>query len=130
MSMNDPLAGMMSKILNAETRAKSECIILGSTKIAKKVLDIMQIEGYIGKYTEIKDTKGNLLKINLSGGINGCGVIKPRFAVKKDNYEKFEKRFLPAKEFGVLIVSTNKGLLSHKEAKQKNLGGKLIAYCY
>jgi small subunit ribosomal protein S8 len=47
-----------------------------------------------------------------------------------DEYEKFEKRFLPAKGVGVLIVSTIKGIMTHEEAKGKTLGGRLIAYCY
>ena len=58
------------------------------------------------------------------------GAIKPRFAVKATEYEKFEKRYLPAKGFGILIVSTVKGLMTHYEAKQQGLGGRLIAYCY
>ena len=44
--------------------------------------------------------------------------------------ESFEKRFLPAKDFGVLIISTNKGLLTQKQAKEQNVGGALVAYCY
>ena len=59
-----------------------------------------------------------------------CGAIKPNFSVKKDGFEKFEKRYLPAKDFGVLIVSTSQGIMTHVEAKEKKLGGKLIAYVY
>jgi small subunit ribosomal protein S8 len=57
-------------------------------------------------------------------------VVKPRYSVKSDNYEKFEKRYLPAKEFGVLVVSTPKGMMSHNDARKNKLGGRLIAYCY
>ena len=46
------------------------------------------------------------------------------------NYEKYEKRFLPAKGFGILIVSTPKGLMTHEEARKKKLGGVLIVYVY
>ena len=66
----------------------------------------------------------------MAGSINKCGVIKPRFSVKKNEYEKFEKRYLPAHGFGIIIVSTPKGLMMHDEAIEKGLGGKLIAYCY
>ena len=50
--------------------------------------------------------------------------------MSKEEYEKFEKRYLPAKGFGIIIVSTPKGLMIHKEAISKVTGGKLIAYCY
>ena len=49
---------------------------------------------------------------------------------EKDYFEKFEKRYLPSKELGFLIVSTSKGLMTNIEAKQKKLGGRLIAYVY
>jgi small subunit ribosomal protein S8 len=62
--------------------------------------------------------------------INGCGVIKPRHSVKKDDYEKFEKRFLPAKGFGILIVSTPKGIMTQEGAKKEDSGGKLLAFIY
>ena len=64
------------------------------------------------------------------GNINKCGSIKPRYNIKKEDYEKFEKRYLPAKDFGFLIVSTSKGVMSHMEAKEKNIGGRLLAYFY
>jgi len=50
--------------------------------------------------------------------------------VQKGNYEKFEKRYLPAKDFGMIIVSTNQGIMTHIEAKEKGLGGRLLAYVY
>ncbi|MDZ4226799.1 MAG: 30S ribosomal protein S8, partial [Candidatus Pacearchaeota archaeon] len=59
-----------------------------------------------------------------------CGVVKPRFPVKLDEFEKFEKRYLPAKNFGIIIVSTSNGIMTHIEAKEKKLGGRLIAYIY
>lgn len=127
--LNDPLANVMSNILNHEKIGKNKCIVPFS-KMIQNTLDIMNKEGYIGKYTFIEDGKGNKLEVNLIGKINKCGVIKPRFAVKSKDYEKFEKRFLVAKNFGVLIVSTNKGIMTHEDAKKQNLGGRLLAYCY
>jgi small subunit ribosomal protein S8 len=96
----------------------------------KKVFDIMNAHNYIGTYEETEDPKGNLLTVNLLGMINKCGVIKPRYAVDKNGYEKFEKRFLPAKGFGILMISTSQGMMTNEEAKEKGLGGRLIAYCY
>lgn len=128
--LNDPLANALSIILNSESKGRDSCLIKPVSEITKGVLKIMQENNYLGSFKEEQDSKGNYLNLNLTGAINKCGVIKPRFSVKKDGFEVFEKRFLPAKDFGILIVSTPKGLMTHAEAKKKNLGGKLIAYCY
>ena len=50
--------------------------------------------------------------------------------MKKDGFEKFERRYLPAKGFGILIVSTSIGMMTNEEAKIKMIGGKLLAYVY
>jgi len=128
--LNDPLANVLSYINNHEKLGRKEITVSNNSKIIRKVLEILNTHNYVGTYTEIDDGKGKLLNINLIGNINKVGVIKPRFNVKKDDYEKFEKRYLPAKDFGILIVSTSKGMMTHNEAKEKGLGGRLICYCY
>lgn len=128
--LNDTLANALSAILNMERVGKKECAIMPSSKIIKIILKIMNENNYIGSFEEIVTKKGNLLKVNLLGNINKCGAIKPRFSVKKNEYEKFEKRYLPAKDFGIIFVSTPKGIMTHSEAKKKSIGGKLLAYCY
>ncbi len=130
MSLNDPLASALSRILNNEKIGKEICLVKPVSKIIKKVLEVMKDNGYIGKFTEVDDGKGNILQVNLLGNINKCGVIKPRFSVRKRDYEKFEKRYMPAKDVGIMIISTPHGILTHLEAKKKNTGGKLLAYCY
>jgi len=127
--LNDQLSNALSKILAYEKISKSECIVK-SSRIVKKVLEMLQKSGYIGSFEEIKSSRGNDLKVNLLGAINNCGVIKPRFNVKADDFTKFEKRYLPAQDFGVLIVSTSQGAMAHYEAKEKGIGGKLFAFCY
>ena len=130
MSNNDNLASVLSQIDNARKVGMSTVTSSISSSLILKVLALMQQEGYIGEIKEIKDAKGNYLEINLLGALNKCGVIKPRFAIKFEDFEKFEKRFLPARGFGVLLVSTNKGLMTHEQAKEQRIGGKLISYCY
>ncbi|MBI1969706.1 30S ribosomal protein S8 [Candidatus Woesearchaeota archaeon] len=130
MSLNDPLANAMSSILNSERIGTKECIIKPAVKFLKDILAVMQDHRYLGGMEEIQDGRGNLLRIHLLGKINQCGVIKPRYAVKKDNFEKFEKRYLPAKDFGLLLISTPKGLMTHHQAKELKTGGRLIAYVY
>jgi len=128
--LNDPLANILSKILNAEKLGKQQCIVKPSSKIIKKVLDILNEKGFLGSYEEIEDGRGKVLTIELLGRINKCNVIKPRYAIKKEEFEKFEKRYLPAKDFGIILVSTPFGIITHTEAKEKNTGGILLAYCY
>lgn len=130
MSLNDPLSNAMSKLLSFEKVGKKECILKPTSTIFKKVLDILNAEGYIGKYEEVDDGRGKYLKVNLLGNMNKCGSIKPRFSVTTEKYERFEKRYLPSKDFGLLIVSTSQGLMTHYQAKEKKIGGRLIAYCY
>jgi small subunit ribosomal protein S8 len=130
MSLNDPLANALSTVLNSEKGAKAETYLKPVTTMLKKVLHILKQEGYVGEYSELDDGKGKIMKLQLLGKINNCNVVKPRFALGKGEFEKYEKRFLPARGFGVLIVSTHKGLMTHAIAKEKGLGGRLIAYCY
>ena len=128
--LNDPLANMMSLILNNELVGKSECLIKPVSKLVKEVLRVMKENGYVGDFKETEDSRGNYLKLTLTGGINKCGVIKPRYNVKSNNFENFESRYLPAKDMGVLFVSTPRGIMTHYDAKAKKTGGRLLAYCY
>ena len=129
MTLNDPLSNILSHLLNCEKIGKKECIVNISSRLIKKVLQIMKDNKYIGDFEETGIIKKSL-KINLIGNLNKCGVIKPRYSVKKDDIEKYEKRFLPAKDFGIIIISTNKGLMTHYELKEKDIGGVLISYVY
>ncbi|MEM5870110.1 MAG: 30S ribosomal protein S8 [Candidatus Aenigmatarchaeota archaeon] len=125
----DNLADALSAIKNAERVGKSECVTPAS-KLIKAVLKILQEKNYIGSFEFIDDGKSGKFRIELKGKIIDCNAIKPRFSVRVDEFEKFEKRFLPARDIGILIVSTSKGVMDHKKAKELRIGGKLLAYCY
>ena len=128
--LNDPLSNVLSVINNAEQRGMRQCSLKPSSKLIAKVLEIMNSKLYIGSYKVIEDGRGDVVEISLIGAINKCGAIKPRFSVGMGNYERFERRFLPAKDFGIMIVSTPKGIMTHTDAKARGIGGKLLAYCY
>lgn len=130
MSMNDTLANAMSQILNAERIGRTECTIKNISKITEIIIEILKENGFVGEYSLTNNVKGKFITVKLLGKINKCGAIKPRFPVKLDEYKKFEKRYLPATDFGVIIVSTSKGMMTHNKAIDQKLGGKLIAYCY
>ena len=127
---NDPLASALSAILNHENVGKKEIVLTPVSKVLLGVLKILNEHQYIGTHETITDARGGFIKLHLLGNINKCGVIKPRFSSGWKEFAKFEKRYLPAKGMGIIIISTPKGLMTLEEAKEKQMGGKLIAYCY
>ena len=128
--LNDTLADTMSLILNNELIGRSECTLKPASKIIRQLLKVMKENDYVSDFKEVEDSRGNYIQLNLNGNINKCGVIKPRYSVKNKEFEKFERRFLPAKDLGILLISTPKGIMTHYDAKSKKIGGKLLAYCY
>lgn len=90
----------------------------------------MQDHGYINQFEYVEDGKAGKFRVMLKGAINDCGVIKPRYSVKVADIEKYEARFLPAQDFGVLIFTTTNGVVAQDRAKELGIGGKLLAYVY
>ncbi|MCA9495493.1 MAG: 30S ribosomal protein S8 [Nanoarchaeota archaeon] len=129
MVLNDPIADAMSKINNS-VGALNKSVLLKKSKLLINVLEVLKRHGYVGSYEIVENSKQDMIKVNLLGTINKCGVIKPRYSLKVDEIESFEQKFLPAKDFGVIIISTNKGLRTQFGAKEDKIGGTLIAYCY
>jgi small subunit ribosomal protein S8 len=126
----DTLANGLTTIINNEMRNKRECVISPASKLLGRVLRIMQLNGYIGEFEFIDDSLSGKFKVQLLGRINKCGAVKPRFSVRVDKFEEWEKKFLPSREVGILVVSTSNGALSHREAREKHVGGKLLAFIY
>lgn len=130
MVLNDPLANCFSTIMNNELRNKRECVVCPASKLIGNVLKTLQQSGYIGEFEFIDDGRTGKFRIQLLGRINKCGAVKPRFSVKLSEIEFFEKRYLPAKDMGLLILSTPRGVISHREAILKKSGGKILGYIY
>lgn len=128
--LTDPIANVMSSILTYEGVGKRELVVHPVNKIMRRVLTIMQEHGYLGQLEDVSASRGGFAKLNLLGNVNKCGVIKPRFSIKNTDFLKFEKRYLPASGVGIIIVSTSQGVMTHEQAKEKGIGGRLIAYCY
>ena len=128
--LNDVLANMLSSIKNSEKAGKNEVMFGPVSKLGTTVMKIMKDNGYLRDFEAIENGKGGIYRILLSKKINDCNVIKPRFPVTKDDFVKWERRFLPAEGFGIIIVSTPKGMMIHSEAKKKKVGGRLIAFIY
>jgi small subunit ribosomal protein S8 len=126
----DTLTNGLITVINNELRNKRECIISPASKLLGRVLRIMQLNGYIGEFEFIDDGRSGKFKVQLLGRINKCGANKPRFSVRIGEFENWEKKFLPSRDVGILVVSTSKGVIAHREAEQKNIGGRLLAFVY
>ena len=127
---HDPLNDAMSQINNAEKVGKRQCTVNPSSKLIGRVLKTMQDNGYIKEFEYLDDGRSGKFQVTLNGNINKCGVIKPRFSVRKAELEKFESRYLPAQDFGVLILTTTEGVITHAQARDLGVGGRLLAYVY
>ena len=127
---HDVLNDVLITIKSAELTGKEFCIVRPASKLVGNVLKVMQENSYIKSYELIENNRGGEFKIYLSKNINSCGVIKPRYAVKADTIDKYEQRYLPAQDFGILILTTNRGVISNYQAKELKIGGKLRAYVY
>ena len=125
----DQLSDMFNVIKNAEAVGKTNCIVPASN-IGKNILKVMQEHKYIGSFEFIDDGKGGKFKIDLVGRINTCNSIKPRFSAQVKEFIKWEKRFLPAQDVGILLLSTSKGVMDQNKAKKMNEGGKLLGFVY
>lgn len=126
----DTVANGLTTLMNNEMRNKRECIISPASKLLGTVLRTMQLGGYIGEFEFVDDGRSGKFRVQLLGRINKCGAIKPRFPVGTNRFESWEKRFLPSRDIGVLVVSTSQGVVSHREAKKKKIGGRLLAFVY
>ncbi len=127
---HDPLNDAMSQINNAEKVGKRQCLVKPSSKLIGRVLKTMQDNGYIKEFEYLDDGRSGQFMVTLNGNINKCGVIKPRFSVRKTELENFESRYLPAQDFGVLILTTTEGVITHTQARTLGVGGRLLAYVY
>ncbi|MCK5342230.1 MAG: 30S ribosomal protein S8 [Candidatus Heimdallarchaeota archaeon] len=130
MTLLDPLADSLSKIEANEVVGKREVTVNPASKQIAATLRVMQKAGYVGEFEFIDDGGAGKFNVQLLGRSNKCRVVKPRFSVGTKDFERWEKQFLPAKGFGIIIITTTQGFMSHEEAKQNHIGGKLVAYVY
>lgn len=128
--MADVLSSVFNTMDVARKNGKHTCVVSPASQFLIKLLDIIRNNGYIKKYEIISDSRGGFIKIELSDDLNKCKAIRPRLPIKSKEIVKYEKRLLPSLGFGMIILSTSKGLMTNTEAKQSRVGGSLIAYVY
>ncbi len=125
----DILANALNTIKTHELAGQRHCTVKYS-KLIESILSILEKEGYIASYKFVDDGRGGYFEVELAGKINNAGVIKPRFPVKKHEWQKFEQMYLPAYNIGLIIVSTSSGVMTNYDARKKGIGGRLIAYVF
>lgn len=124
--LNDALVALR----HADRDGKPRVSIAPTSRLIAEVLRIFRENGYVKEFTFVPDGRGGSYDVTLARRINSCGVVKPRLSVPHDGLERFESRFLPAQDFGLLVLSTNQGVLAHPKARELKIGGRLLAYVY
>jgi small subunit ribosomal protein S8 len=124
--LNDALVALR----HADRQGKSHVTLAPTSRLIGEVLRIFREHRYIEEFTFVADGHGGQYDVTLARRINSCGVVKPRLAVRTRSLERYESRFLPAQDFGLLVLSTNQGVMDHQKARELKIGGKLVAYVY
>ncbi len=124
---HDVISDAMNMIRNANKAGKEEVKIRRVSNMLIEILKIMKRTGAIKKYKI--DSKEKSVEVTI-GDVIECRAIKPRFTVGKNEIEKYKRRYLPSRDVGTMIISTNGGLKTHEEAEQEEIGGCLIAFFY
>src|SRR3989304_1474146 len=110
--LHDPLNDAMTTLKNAEVSGKGVCWITPASKLIGRVLGVLRETDYISQFELVERAGVTAFQVALKGVINRCGGIKPRSAVRRAELERYEARYLPAQDFGVLILSTTAGVVS------------------
>lgn len=121
----DIISDALNKIMNAKKARKHTVELIYHSKLLSSIFAIAKLKGYIKSYKV--ENKKMIVEIDK---LNYCRAVKPRYTVKVEDMDKYAKRYLPAKNFGIIIVSTSKGLMTHQTAEEKNIGGSILAYFY
>ncbi|KAJ1461106.1 ribosomal protein S8 [Pelagophyceae sp. CCMP2097] len=124
------LADCLKSITNAEKRGKRQVMIRPCSKVIVKFLQCMQKHGYISEFEIVDDHRAGKIVIELTGRINKCGVISPRFDVEVKDIESWINNLLPSRQFGHIVLSTTFGIMDHEEARRKRTGGKILGFFY
>ena len=132
MVMTDPIADYLIRIRNANM-AKHDSVEIPASNIKKSISEILKREGFIRDYEVADDNKQGVIKVFLKYGPNGERVISGLKRISKPglrNYVGAEDLPKVLNGLGIAIVSTSAGVITDKEARQKNVGGEVIAYIW
>ena len=122
----DVVADGLNGIMNAKRVGKVELTITRYSKVLLGLLDMMKAKGHVD-YEVKEDERCVVVKIVK---LNECRAVKPRYYAGVADIDKYLRRFLPSRNFGSLVISTNRGLMDQKNAVANKLGGSVVAYFY
>lgn len=130
MTADDPFSNALSALDNAESAGQLTYTVQPASNEIGSVLEVLYDRGYIDGFEFVEDGKAGRFEVELKGAINECGPVNPRYSAGADEFEQWEKRFLPARDYGTLVVTTSHGVMSHYDAREQGVGGQVIAYVY
>lgn len=132
MTMTDPIADMLTRVRNANT-AKHENVDVPASNIKKEIARILLEEGYIKGYDVIEDGKQGLIRLSLKYGKAGEKVITGLKRISKPGMRVYADRDSIPKVLngiGISIISTSKGIVTDKQARELGIGGEVICYVW
>ncbi|KAH0488740.1 MAG: hypothetical protein KVP17_003913 [Porospora cf. gigantea B] len=124
------LADCLKTIVNAERKGRRQVLIQPVSKVVVRFLKCMQKRGYIGEFEVVDDRRSGKIVVNLTGRINKCGVICPRFDIPVTRLEQLCSDLLPSRQFGHVVLTTSQGIMDQDDAKKRHLGGKVIGFFF
>jgi len=134
MTMTDPLADMLTRIRNANT-AMHDDVSMPSSKLKETLADLLKSEGYITSFSVVENDKGpgRVLNIDMKYSPDRKRVISGITRVSKPGLRVYRKstevpRVLGG--LGVAVLSTNRGLMTDREARRRRIGGEVLAYVW
>ncbi len=122
----DIIADGLNQIMNAKQIEKRNVVLKKYSKVLINLFEMMKEKDYIDYKVNKEDRTVTIQVIKL----NKCFAVKPRYYTTSSEIEKYLRRFLPSRNFGTLVISTSKGLMSHQDAIANKIGGSLIACFY
>jgi small subunit ribosomal protein S8 len=128
MKTTDPLADMLTRIRNAH-KAKHKKVNIPSSKMKKRIAQLLLEQNFISKFVEVEDNRQNLLQIHLKYDHENNSFISGLRRVSKPSlriYADLKKLDQMKREVGLTILSTSKGILTHHQAKEAQVGGEVL----
>ena len=132
MQITDPIADMLTRIRNAGT-AKHDTVDVPASNMKKAIAEILLEEGFIKNFQLIDNSTQGIIRITLKYGANKTKTINGLRRISKPGlrvYAKSEELPKVLKGLGIALVSTSKGIMTDKKARQENVGGEILAYIW
>lgn len=123
------LAQACTSINNANALNRRSVLIRNVNNMVLRFLTLMQKHNYVDNITVIRDKRVNKVLVQLNGRLNRCAAISPNYDLKMDKIEKVRESVLPARQFGVLVLSCGQGMWEHGRCVGKT-GGKVLGYFF